>query len=571
MHSNFFKVAPYGTPELEELTKDLEFDAPLVIDTMEQLLKNKDTSVKTNDHDQRNTIHFDGGFGGQPYNHMAWPGDTNMTASFPVFVNEPREDKPEEYQTLYEQVGPILNICQDFVDRRGSENGQRPMGDPFRTQEAGAKVREKCKAKRSRFEAFTIGITKLGTKQEYDANQKKFPNKKHTVRRHQDGENGIRPGYKWTCVFGVIVVVGNMVYRLAVIAYTRRSVGDSIEHDCTLGDFSRILREWMDDRPDVWDLDYSTLARAETLPYHATGANDPQCQECGKACESLADPVANYSAVLDALHRLADARNHLPRDFWVELLIAIQRHNSPSMLRNLILSWLPNKGDSSRRFEEGVDRGYGPHTLLLRECERRNISISNGKFPRFQWSMGDDSNWPDERKGEEVTEQIQHDVQTMDQILRDAEDAKNPHRLIIDRVRKIKHIGPVKALSFYTIAVHAGFLISAHARRESHDAILHKDNPGARELKSREFYDLDMALRRLSWKLDTTMKIVENSLCKKYRHANFRWDFFAENQRLYCSKRETNGKNQELTRFYRRHLLNGSWQEYEPYLPGFGP
>ena len=550
VHSNFFKVAPYGTPELEELTKDLEFDAPLVIDTMKQLLDDNDPSVEASDDDERNTIHFDGGLGGQPYNHMAQPEDTELTASYPVFVNEPRDDKPEEYQILYEQVGPILDICQDFVDKRGGENGQRPMGDPFHTQKAGAEVRKKCKAKRSRFEAFTIGITKLGTKQEYDANQKKFPNKEHTVGWHQDGENGIRPGYKWTCVFGVIVVVGNMVYRLAVIAYTRKSVGDSLEHETTLGQFTDMLRQWFSERPDVWDLDYSTLERKETLKYHATDREDAQCEEDGKACKSLADPVANYSAVLDALHQLADARNHLPRQFWVELLIAIQRHNSPTMLRNLILSWLPNKGASTRLFEEGLDKGYGPHTLLLRECERRDIHISNGRFPRFQWSMGHDSNWPDQRNGEEIAEQIRQDVQTMDKVLSDADNVDFPHRLIIDRIRKIKHIGPVKVLSFYMIAVHAGFLTSNHAVRESHDAILHEDNPGAQELQDQGFYNLDMALRRLSWKLNTTHKIIENSLCKKYRHENFCWDFFAEDQRLYCSKREMNGKNQELTRFY---------------------
>ena len=360
-------------------------------------------------------------------------------------------------------------------------------------------------------------------------------------------------------------MIGGTVYRLAIIAYTRQVIGDCLQNQDALGKFADGMSAWFDGRPDLWEVNYDDIPRPAVLPYHATETQNHQYQERGKLCPSFADPSGNYSAVLDALEDLEEHRNTLSGDFWLELLIAILRHNSPSMLRHLIRSWLPGKGDSSETFENGLAAGYGAHTLFLLECERRNIDISNGQFPRCQWSMHD-GEWPDERK-EGVTEQIRADIETMRQILRDAEDPRFPHRVIIDRVQQIKHIGRVKALGFYTIAVHAGYLTSQHAIRESHDAILHPSNPAAQELIRLGLEDLDMALRRLAWRLKKTHKVVEHSLCKKYRK-NFCWDFIAEDQRLYCCKREMNDMNQELTRFYRRKL-NEPWQEYTPSLRAF--
>ena len=568
VHSNFFKVAPYGTPELEEHLKDFDLDVPLLFRSMFELQDKGDESVVPKGEDKRNTFHFDGGHGVQPYNHTAQPEDTDITASFPMFVNEPREDKPPQYRVLYELVGPVLDVCQDFTDKWGCENGQQPMGDPFRTEKAGAVLREKCGAKRSRFEAFTIGITKLGPIAEYDKDNQTFPNKEHTVGRHLDGKNGVRPGYQWTCVFGLIVVYKEVVYRLAIIAYTRQPVGDCLENDGTLGAFADGLKQWFDLRQELWDFDFSEVAEEARHVYHSSEEDRPEYEERGKVFPSFADPLGNYSAVLDAIDKLQEGRPCLPRKFWVELLIAILRHNSPSMLHHLILSWMPGRGASSRRFQEACDAGYGPHTLLLQECESRGISISNGRAPRCQWSMTGSDDWPDERKGAEVTRQVEQDVRTMTKILEDAEDPRFPHRKICDRVQQIKHIGAVKALGFYTVTVPVGFLKSPHAIRESHDAILTEANPGAQELLRHDFKNLDMALRRLSWRFQKTHKVMEHSLCKKYRHPNFCWDFVANEQRMYCCRRELNDMNQELTRFYRR-TLTGTWQQYRPRLQGF--
>ena len=334
-----------------------------------------------------------------------------------------------------------------------------------------------------------------------------------------------------------------------------------------LQNIAQRLQVWYTNRSDLWTLDYNQIPRQETLVYHAPDENDTRLEETGRACPSLADPEAYYSATLDAIYQLSRARDYLPPDFWLEFLIAAMRHNSSSMLRSLLLSWLPNTGASSELFEEGLRMGYGPHTLLLQECERRHIRIGSGKCPRCQWSMGRAENWPDQRRGPAVTRQLQHEIRTMRAILRDA-NLDFPHHAIVERVEQIPYVGPVKALAFYTLAVHAGFLTSAHAIRESHNAVLHVGNPGARELREAGFGDLDMALDWLAWQLDRSKKVIENSLCKMYRHPNFSWDFIADNQQLYCYRRVTNQHQHERTVFYRRSV-HGPWEEYTPHLPGF--
>ena len=328
------------------------------------------------------------------------------------------------------------------------------------------------------------------------------------------------------------------------------------------------MQDWYAGRPELWDIDFNNIEREAILIYHATDNESPEYQERGRASPSFADPLGNYSPILDAIDQLKVARPDLPATFWVELLIAILRHNSSSMLRNLILSWMPGRGDSARLFEEGWELGYGPHTLLLQECERRNIRIGSGKFPRCQWSMSRRQNWPDERNRPDVTEQVHKDICTMTNILEDAENPQFLHGVICERVQQLKHIGPVKALGFYTIAVHAGILRSEHAIRESYEAVLHEGNPGAQWLRREGLRDLDKTLHQLAWRMNRTKSVVEHSLCKMYRHPAFCWDFIASDQKLYCSRREVDGRNQEFTRFYKR-TLNGPWQAYTPHLPGF--
>ena len=328
------------------------------------------------------------------------------------------------------------------------------------------------------------------------------------------------------------------------------------------------LRVWYTHLPELWDFSYTGIDREETIVYHGTDVTDPAYQERGKACPAFADPEVNHAPVLDAIDKLKRARNQLKPNFWVELLIAVMRHNSSTLLRNLVLSWLPGRGESSQLFEEGLQKGYGPHTLLLQECERRRINIAGGRFARCQWSMGSLENWPDERRGREVTHRVQRDVRTMRQILRDAENPNFLHRTIIKRVQKIRYIGPVKALSLYVIATHAGFLTLQHAMRKSHNAFLHGNNPATLALLRAGVPDLDMALSWLAWRLDKSKKVIEHSLLKFYHREHFCWDFIANEQRLYCCRREVYNDQWERTTFYRREV-NGPWQEYTPNLPGF--
>ena len=560
--SNFIKVAHHGSDDWNHVWQGLQFNAPEVIRIIRKLHDQGDKAIKAGSDDKRNSIHFDGGFTCASYNYQDSPEEAPTIASFPVMNNEPKEGNPPEYGWLYEHVADVLDRCQTYTDLRGWENGQRPMNDAFRTSKAGEVLREKCGGTKSRWETFTISITILGTVEEYEKDRS-FNNTKYRVGRHKDGPNDKRRGYKWTCVFSCVIVVDGVVYRLVVIAYTRLAIGDAIETELHC---MRVIKAdldlWLAERPSLKDANLETNGEVCQHCYHKDNQSFP---ETGRKHPSFADPNGSYSATLDAIERLSKHRL-LPRAFWVELLILILRHNSAMMQRNILLRWLPNAG-GAERFEAGRKKGYGPHTLFLIECEASGISVGGGKCPRMQWSAG--SRWPDERVGPDEKQRVADDIAKMDQILKDAEQEHWLHEDIIDRVEGLRDIGATKTLSFYSIAVQAGYLTSKHAVRESYFAKMSENNPGGRQLEKLKFPDLQKGLHRLAWLYGLEQYIMENILCKKWRWAGFCWDFVANGQTMFCRTKVSNDEGQERTIFLKKEWNGGTWEEYTPELRGF--
>ena len=360
--SDFIKVSQKDSDEWHEVMEDLQLNAPQIVECMLELDKNGDKSVVADSDDKRKSLHFDGGFACQAWNHQESPEEAETTASFPVLIHEPRPDRPKEYGLLYHHVGDVLDRLQDYVDRRGQENGNRPMADDFRTEKAGKKLREACGAERSRFEAFTVGITIMGTVEEYQKSQS-F-DKKHKIGRHRDGPNDNRRGYQWTAVFGVLLVVNGIIYRLAIIAYTRKSVGDAIEKEVQCFQVVKeILDAWLLNRTTLQDVDLENDGEAFEYCYDADGE---RFREKGRRYPSFADPHGGWAAVIYAIECLGKTRTDLPRAFWTELLLVILRHNSPMMLKHIFLRWMPNAA-AAKRFEESISSAYRPpHPLQAR-------------------------------------------------------------------------------------------------------------------------------------------------------------------------------------------------------------
>lgn len=230
--SDFIKVAQYGSDDWKAVMESeggLKLDAPDMVRCLLKLAKDGDKAVKHDSNDNRNSIHVDGGLGNRAYNHMETPEQASTTTPMPVLIHAPKKGKPDEYRRLYNGVGDVLDRLQDYADSHCKENGRKPMGDPFRTEKAGKTVRSACGAERSRFEAFTIGLIELGDVKDFEKTGE-F-RKKHTIGRHFDGKNGICRGYRLTFVFSCQVVVDGIIYRLAIIVYTRQAVGDALQKE----------------------------------------------------------------------------------------------------------------------------------------------------------------------------------------------------------------------------------------------------------------------------------------------------------------------------------------------------
>jgi hypothetical protein len=386
--------------------------------------------------------------------------------------------------------------------------------------------------------------------------------KGHTIGRHKDGPNDHRRGYKWTAVFGCLVVVDGKIYRLAIIAYTRNKVGAAVETETKcLDELTERLSFFLESRAQLKDVDLRENGEQWECCYgEEKDAGGESFKTTGRRYPSFADPHAYWSAAIDAMRRLNKFCDPLPRSFWVELFLVILRHNSASMLHNILSRWLPN-GSGAQRFADGLKKGYGPHTLFKMECDHSGIGVTEGACIRMQWCMG--FHWPDQRDGANVANDIAKDVATLDEILKDAEKEDFLHEDIIERLEGIDWIGPTKSLTFYLIATTVGLLTSKHAIRESYFAKLTSTNPAAAEIEHEDAADLHRKFKRLTWKFALEQYLMENACCKEFR-VSCKWDFIADGQTVYRKEKHQEG-NREMTIFYKKDS-GGVWQQYTPYL-----
>ena len=64
------------------------------------------------------------------------------------------------------------------------------------------------------------------------------------TKRHTDGPNDYRPGYRNTCVYSFVVEWKENIYRLSIICYTRKSMGNFLEKNCVGLHLRRKIRDF---------------------------------------------------------------------------------------------------------------------------------------------------------------------------------------------------------------------------------------------------------------------------------------------------------------------------------------
>ena len=138
----------------------------------------------------------------------------------------------------------------------------------------------------------------------------------------------------------------------------------------------------------------------------------------------------------------------------------------------------------------------------------------------------------------------------------------------IKRVKKLPEIGSVTSLSFFSLAVHLGFLCTQHSLRQSLQCQLDKQNPFWKYLVDQLECDKDhiqSALKRLAKLRGEETMDTENLGCKAFRR-EAKFDFFVEGQWIF-HRWALQVDGEKIVKTFRRKLEGGAWEEYQPKLP----
>ena len=555
---NFLKIAHHGSEVFDNLYKDLRFDAPRVIRTMLEMKRKNDGALSINSGNsgdpKRGTIGFDFGYGHKNYDHDT-PADCRDTIGYATQMIHWADNDHPEYKFLYESVGGVADMMQDFVDLHCASPEQPLYADEERTELFGAKLREVMGAKKSRFEAGSIGITILGKVPEGDSQFQK----EYVLLRHIDGPNDHRKGYDGTYIFWCIIELDGIVYRLAVIFYSRRSIGDTMDKE----------RRWLQpaftelEEYDAKVLDYPQLRwdKLEPEEEFSLGNGAPITV---RRCQATANPNGNYSGIVNVINGLrADylqdnssrAYRHLAELFYLGVI----SNSGPSTVY-LLNRWRKQGPSSLQTDENGYPRISNFVSLMQAEFDKLGMNQGNVTYIRHQSSYNAIFDKSDEEINEVITDFIK------------AIDAANyhwDHATTMEKLTDITGIGPVKRISFYSIGVFLGLLHTDLAQRESFNASIAKQSAFGKYLEKKNCPEpkFPKALKSLSRMRKEPPYVTENGGCKSIKNSpnhgdkiSTVWETYRLGQFIFDRRLYPEGN----VAFSRRRINERIWADYQP-------
>jgi len=553
----FLKALHYGSDAYDKHFGDLEIDAEWMVRTLLRLREDKDEAVYKKDTmngtDVRNTIHFDGGFGSQTNDMNQEERDT--VVPFPVLIHQ---GKPV-YDRLYQAVGDTMDCLMDFLQEHGTApDGTKAYHDDNRFELGGKKLRDKCNGNRSRQEAFTLGATIVGEFR----NGKLVMQKEHKVGRHSDGPNDERPGYSFVAVFSVLVLVDDKVYRLSIITYSRHLIGCQCEKENDyMQPFLQAINEYEANRCgglkyQDFSLIHPSLEFKDDVPLFNKTNRKTRVESQEEAAKNyehddedddsipgmeavMVDPEAaktvHKKATLDgvAFHPSFVCRSGYESIYpWmIERLIekyglrrrkVIELHYLAMLCNNaLVFYFIVSKWLN----EDPIDPAECFVTRYYRDCCKHGFEPGSGKNPRFTSTC---NVWPGiwkkcwKRSKQEAKAELVTALDWLEKILAAAETERDPNVIldwILDKKLGVPKIGEVCVLSFYTLGVSIGLLISDTAVRNSFHARIAPGSPSGKFLEERgcDEKGLEKVLLQISEARDEYVCDSENGGCKTFR------------------------------------------------------
>ncbi len=547
---DFLKVCHSDSDEFQEYFDGLCLDVPNIVKAVREISGDLSPHYKKGEVDKENvrgTWHVDLGYMNQGYDHMMPAGTTEVTANCPEMCHMGLS-KTGNHKFLYEAMGDLVDRMTLLMDEKFSKWKGQYYGDKARTPLFGDKFGRAMGAHFCRYEALTIGVTRVASTEE---DTTLVQDVEAAVLRHNDGPNDDLPGYSHAMVYWVKVKDDDgTVWRVAFIFYSRKSIGDIMRRENeTWGPVFNRIEEW-DKQMIRRSLDNTTKETLQDCEdTYELGNIETVCYRC----VPMADPMAYWSAMVDMMMRLKKIYS-LGDSRMLELLYLGLKVSSSAQFVTVCRKWID---EPEWMLKDEMIQDDGVLCNLIRHFSdtaksipkktgaQKNINaLSYGNMHRFQPSENGDGLGSDEGDDVIVREQILKLRDTIipaaEGTLKKADGDEYTFEDIIKEVKKLKAIGGVKSLGFYSLAVHTGILRSTKALKDSMRAEVAEDSAFVKYLLERNYFKTKKQAKVEGTKMVARFaKIrregeycVENLACKMGR-AKFEHGYFLVPSEMY--------------------------------------
>lgn len=601
LEHSFIKVLHHDSEKFKSLNKDLHLDAPGIVDRILMLHGEKsiDESGKMARIDlddlgvKRGAQAFHMGYGNQNFDSNTPAELVQSRATFPQMIHLWKNDNPSGipgiYKWLYESIGELGDVMQDFVDRDCAPTDERDLpvrdrtyfNDPARTAIAGCTFRNITGGRRLRFEAATISVTCLGPRRKFK--------KKHMLKRHQDGPNDQRDGYDLTVIYYLVFELDGIVYRLAVIFYSRSSVGDAMFRD----------REWMEPAMDMLndyehelpfsnynDITWDVLSDEKAMTY-GTCTDEMLVRRT----MSLANPDGYWSISIDTILKLIEDYSLDDGDYnnyrhILSLCYIAVIMNCQWVVAYVMRRW--RVGGPSELKRDRKKKILCKNLLMeyKKECAKLGVDdpslVGIGSDPRMGWSGVDvlrkfnhEEQLDALDRFEDAVQFVNYEAKTFDEVHRHLYSKKSNYN--------VPSMGEIMGLQFLPICLYVGLIHTHNARLISFDGTVGAGSAFKHALDNWDCKSPEQrrsVLKRLAKLRKEYRFITENVTCKacrysiKYgrvgkktlkRHSKTCYDTFTNDQLVFRRELEGNGASTTPTLYCKPINQPASdWEAHNP-------
>jgi hypothetical protein len=427
LENTICKIIHHDDDRFKKLAANLRLDIPGIAKTLLALKKMGASAVNYkekkksgdqgdgNNNSKRGPIGMGMGYAHASYFHECDGDKVQCKAEFPNMINLWTRPNPEKdastkeereefhYKHMYEAIGDLADVMMNFVDQHFTDD-QPHFPDQERTDRAGATFRNAMGSKHCRACAAYASLTCLGKLEALLEMSNKKLKKLWTLLRHQDGPNDHRPGYDITFIYwSCFVMEDGNVYRLAIIFYSRKSIGDALEkEEKWMKPALKLLEEYLDPR----DIDFKKRLELEDINWHSLGA-----EVCKEHCSSqlcpdlpkqkyrrtraIPNPDGYNSLLADSINKLVEdyhLADQTPESYrHVLALCYIATVSASSWAVDMVFRSWSKEGAHPLQVSKKTHKITCANLILhyLQTCKQLNISPGNpGKkgAPRFMVS-----------------------------------------------------------------------------------------------------------------------------------------------------------------------------------------